>query len=102
MIITTCWIFWMPAGVTCSTVGTAGAVMVHLAGGGGERLGVATGSTPQRAAVKATLQALMRLDQLVLGLVGLKRVPKDVTDDPTLQVYMAPLLSSPDSQRASK
>ena len=42
------------------SVGTAGAVMVHLAGGGGERLGVATGSTPQRAAVKATLQALNR------------------------------------------
>jgi hypothetical protein len=42
------------------SVGTAGAVLVHLVGSGGERLGVATGSTPQQAAVKATLHALNR------------------------------------------
>ena len=46
--------------VRLSVGGTSGAVMVHLAGGGGERLGVATGTTPQQAAVKATLQALNR------------------------------------------
>jgi hypothetical protein len=41
-------------------VGTSGAVLVHLLGPDGERLGVSVGSTAEAAAVKATLQALNR------------------------------------------
>jgi hypothetical protein len=52
--------FGVSSCVRLSVGGSADAVMVRLAGGGGERLGVATGSTPQQAAVKATLQALNR------------------------------------------
>lgn len=41
-------------------LGTSGAVLVHLIGKEGERLGVSTGATVEEAAVKATLQALNR------------------------------------------
>ncbi|GAC1530671.1 MAG: hypothetical protein NVS3B12_05520 [Acidimicrobiales bacterium] len=41
-------------------MGTAGAVLVHLVGKEGERLGVSPGATAEDAAVRATLQALNR------------------------------------------
>lgn len=41
-------------------VGATGAVLVHLIGAEGERLGVSVGSSAEEAAVKATLQALNR------------------------------------------
>lgn len=41
-------------------LGTSGAVLVHLIGKDGERLGVSSGPTVEDAAVKATLQALNR------------------------------------------
>jgi hypothetical protein len=41
-------------------VGAAGAVLVHLVGPDGDRLGVSVGDTAERAAAKATLQALNR------------------------------------------
>ncbi len=58
------------------SMGTAGAVMVHLVGGAGERLGVATGATPQEAAVKASLHALNRwLDDPSRRLPATTRAP---------------------------
>ncbi|GAC1479445.1 MAG: hypothetical protein NVS1B12_16710 [Acidimicrobiales bacterium] len=41
-------------------LGTSGAVLVHLMGKDGERLGVSSGASVEEAAVKATLQALNR------------------------------------------
>lgn len=41
-------------------LGTSGAVLVHLMGKDGERLGVSSGTSAEEAAVKATLQALNR------------------------------------------
>jgi hypothetical protein len=41
-------------------MGTTGAVLVHLIGKDGERLGVSSGANAEEAAVKATLQALNR------------------------------------------
>lgn len=41
-------------------VGNAGAVLVHLIGPDGDRLGISLGETAEQAAVKATLQALNR------------------------------------------
>ncbi len=41
-------------------VGNTGAVLVHLTGPEGERLGVSVGESAEHAAVKATLQALNR------------------------------------------
>jgi hypothetical protein len=41
-------------------VGTSGAVLVHLIGPDGERLGISVGETAELAAAKATLQALNR------------------------------------------
>lgn len=41
-------------------MGSTGAVLVHLVGRDGERLGVSSGANAEEAAVKATLQALNR------------------------------------------
>ena len=41
-------------------MGTTGAVLVHLIGKDGERLGVSSGANAEEAAVKATLQSLNR------------------------------------------
>jgi hypothetical protein len=41
-------------------LGTSGAVLVHLIGKDGERLGVSSGASSEEAAVKATLQSLNR------------------------------------------
>ena len=58
------------------SMGRAGAVMVHLVGGAGERLGVATAATPHEAAVKASLQALNRwLDDPSRRLPATTRAP---------------------------
>ncbi|HEY2427809.1 MAG TPA: hypothetical protein VGI06_02685 [Acidimicrobiales bacterium] len=51
--------FDVGAGVRLA-VGATGAVLVHLRGGDGDRLGVSVGETAETAAVKATLQALNR------------------------------------------
>jgi hypothetical protein len=51
--------FTLGSGVRLA-VGAAGAVLVHLIGPDGDRLGVSVGETAEQAAVKATLQALNR------------------------------------------
>jgi hypothetical protein len=56
-------------------VGATGAVLIHLVGPDGDRLGVSVGDTAEQAAVKATLQALNRwLDDPARRPAGLRPV----------------------------